>query len=722
MLKSRKQKTSKVASDPFAPMASDPFAERDGAAAAAHENRPQGESMPPPAPKGPLAGISAVVDVWVCNGASDASDVYATRLRKLGAKATSGKVGSDTTHLVFKDGCALKFEAARKRALRIVPSTWVIACEEEEMRLDEEAYASLVKPPKPSERPRSADPAPLGEMDEIESSSQRFPETSRTRTEPAGGSKARASVIEEDEEEEEEEASGGEEEEEEEAGEEEDKAEEEEADEPLRDDATGEEVAEEETAMETAMETEDHVDGDDETNQVEPENPAALQRVDPGEMNPPTPTATEVVSPPQMTDVESLASASQARDQRGGGGAVGGAAGKAANTAAGEAAEAAAEAAEAAEEADAARVQAARVGADPVDSDPVAVPPPDTRGVAPLQEANRKTQALREKIAQQPKPRGKERTSPDRLPDSRSRKSLEAYLVHCGHPVPKSKSLAQLNAAVRSCQELRARSIDRGDSAADSAADTAAMEAPRAAKRKSAAAAEEGSGGSAASENGPIEPRAARKSSRSSGADPSGKANEKPGRQPDRQVESTRASERGSNRRAEDKTKGKSKAKTDEKTQDKSDKSKSESKSERKSESKSERKPKGKRSSETNAPPPMPEVPKRQRPHKASRPTVSTEPPSKDSTSKASFRPSQLAFSKTGTDSSHHDQLATAQSIARHIQAGPTHAACTEVCLTPNVSHSSAPVSHVSAPPAFFSPPIHHTCHSSFRRRPSGKM
>lgn len=200
MLKNRKGKTSKASGDLFADSERDELENMPVrtflSSKAAHEKRADLASMPPPAPpaaaKGCLSGVKAVVSVWICSGTSDASEAAAERLRKLGASASCGKIDSHTTHLIFKDGCAEKFAAARKHDVCIVPTTWISACEEDEARVDEDEYAHLVKAPKPSDamakpqaRPKSVDPAPLMEVEEIESSSQRFPETSRARKEPA---------------------------------------------------------------------------------------------------------------------------------------------------------------------------------------------------------------------------------------------------------------------------------------------------------------------------------------------------------------------------------------------------------------------------------------------------------------------------------------------------------------------------------------------------------
>jgi len=153
-------------------------------------SKPAAASEEAPAPAGLLSGLTFVVDVAIDGGAIDGSAWYRTRLQALGAK-TVPKVGLGVSALLFKDGNITTYDRAQALGIRVLPVgflTMVSDCDygAEEAAILLQTMPQVKRPSPPAAgaaagRARDMAPKPIRELiSPDDSSSQRFPETSRT--------------------------------------------------------------------------------------------------------------------------------------------------------------------------------------------------------------------------------------------------------------------------------------------------------------------------------------------------------------------------------------------------------------------------------------------------------------------------------------------------------------------------------------------------------------
>ena len=115
---------------------------------------------------------------------NDSSAGFAKRIEELGGRVAN-KLTDKVTHVVFKGGKKTTWDAATAKGIPLVSPMWVAAAETEEECADPSDHRAAM--PKPSDAPqKSMEPVPVRHQEPPESSSQRFPETSRSLGGKAG--------------------------------------------------------------------------------------------------------------------------------------------------------------------------------------------------------------------------------------------------------------------------------------------------------------------------------------------------------------------------------------------------------------------------------------------------------------------------------------------------------------------------------------------------------
>ena len=115
---------------------------------------------------------------------NDSSAAFAKKIEDLGGRVAN-KLTDKVTHVVFKGGKKTTWDAATAKGIPLVSPMWVAAAETEEECADPSDHRAAM--PKPSDAPqKSMEPVPVRHQEPPESSSQRFPETSRSLGGKAG--------------------------------------------------------------------------------------------------------------------------------------------------------------------------------------------------------------------------------------------------------------------------------------------------------------------------------------------------------------------------------------------------------------------------------------------------------------------------------------------------------------------------------------------------------